>query len=65
MKLVAAVCASFVAVAALTLTTNAAFAATTVKSSKSNAASFKACVDGGGTVKKDAKGNQDCTPKKK
>jgi hypothetical protein len=37
----------------------------TVKSSKSNGASFKACVDSGGTVKTDSKGNQDCTPKKK
>lgn len=40
----------------------AALAATTVQSSKSNQDNFNACVKGGGTIKKDAKGNQDCTP---
>ena len=53
------------ALATLAMTINGAFAVTNVKGSRSNAASFKACVDGGGTVKTDSKGNQDCTPKKK
>jgi len=44
---------------------SSAEAATTVNSSKSNASSYKACVKGGGTVTKDSKGNEDCTPKKK
>ena len=42
-----------------------AAAATTVNSTKSNASSYKACVDGGGTVKNDTKGKETCTPKKK
>ncbi len=41
----------------------AAMAATTVNGSKSNGSEFNACVKGGGTVKKDSNGNQDCTPK--
>ena len=53
------------ALAALTLTINGAFAATTVNGSKSNQDNFNKCVKDGGTVKKDAKGNQDCTPKKR
>jgi len=42
-----------------------ATAATTITSSKSNGSSYKACVDGGGKVSKDAKGKDTCTPKKK
>lgn len=47
----------------LLATQTAALAATTVKGTRSNGSEFNACVKGGGTVKKDAKGNQDCTPK--
>ncbi len=66
MKPLSIVCASFLALAALTVT---ATAATSVNSSKSNSdlridpndpKAVKACTDGGGTVTKDAAGNPVC-----
>ena len=76
MRTSSVLCASLVAVAALALTTNGAFAATTVRGSKSNSsdnvinlndqAAVNACTKGGGTVGKNSKGQDVCiTPKKK
>jgi hypothetical protein len=77
MKRSAMLCALGVALAALTLTADVAFAAVTVNNSKSNtfkttnvndaaAAAVADCTKGGGTVGKDPKGNDACvTPKKK
>jgi hypothetical protein len=78
MKLSSLLCAAAVAVAALTLASDGAFAATaadTVATSRSNsfkainpndAAAVAACKKGGGSVGKDDKGNDACiTPKKK
>ena len=53
------------ATAALAMTVNGAFAATTIHGTKSNSSSYKACVDSGGTVKKVSKDENTCTPKKK
>jgi hypothetical protein len=75
MQISALSCASIVALTALTLATDAAFAANTVTSSRSNTykainvndpAAVAACTKGGGTVGKDPKGKDACvTPKKK
>jgi hypothetical protein len=70
-------CASIVALTALTLASQGAVAASTVNTSRSNnlrykainvndAAAVAACTKGGGTVGKDPKGKDACvTPKKK
>jgi hypothetical protein len=75
MKRSAMLCALGVALAVLTLTADAAFAAATSNTSRSNSlktinvndpAAVAACTKGGGTVGKDPKGNDACvTPKKK
>jgi hypothetical protein len=75
MKTSFVLCAAIVVLAALTLATGGAFAATNLNSSRSNiyktinpndAAAVAACKKGGGTVGKDDKGKDACiTPKKK
>lgn len=75
MRTSSVLCASLVALAALAMTTDGAFAATTVHGGKSNSsdkvinlndqAAVSACK-GGGTVGKNSKGQDVCiTPKKK
>jgi hypothetical protein len=75
MKISALLCASIVALTALTLASQGAVAASAVNNSRSNtykainvndAAAVAACTKGGGTVGKDPKGKDACvTPKKK
>ena len=75
MKTSSVLCASIVAVAALALTSDGAFASINLNSSRSNVykainpsdqSAVSACTKGGGTVGKDPKGHDACiTPKKK
>jgi hypothetical protein len=75
MKLSTVFCASFVALATLTLATDGAFASINLNSSRSNIYkainpndqnAVSACTKGGGTVGKDPKGHSACiTPKSK
>jgi hypothetical protein len=75
MKTSSVLCVSIMALAALTLTTDGAFAATNLNSSRSNIYkvinlndqnAVNACTKGGGKVGKDPKGHDACiTPKKK
>lgn len=74
MKISSFLCASVVALAAMTLATVGAFAAKNLNSSKSNIykainindpAAVAACKKGGGTVGKDAKGKDACITSKK
>jgi hypothetical protein len=75
MKTSSVLCASLVALAALALTSDGAFASINLNSSRSNIYkainpsdqnAVNACTKGGGTVGKDPKGHDACvTPKKK
>ena len=75
MKTSSVLCASIVVLAALTLATDGAFAATNLNSSRSNIYkainpndqnAVSACTKGGGTVGKNPKGQDACfTPEKK
>jgi hypothetical protein len=75
MKTPSVLCASIVALAALALTSDGAFASINLNSSRSNIYkainpsdqnAVSACTKGGGTVGKDPKGHDACvTPKKK
>ncbi|MFI4960441.1 MAG: hypothetical protein ACHP82_03190 [Hyphomicrobiales bacterium] len=75
MKTSSVLCTSIVALVALALTTDGAFASINLNSSRSNIYkainpndqnAISACTKGGGTVGKDPKGHDTCiTPKKK